>query len=83
MPASTADGESVYRQACALGCEAIVSKRLGSPHKPGRVEHWLKIKNLRRRRLKGEAERGVVVKAAELVVQGDLPALPAQKHFER
>jgi bifunctional non-homologous end joining protein LigD len=25
-----ADGASVYRQACALGCEGIVSKRLGS-----------------------------------------------------
>jgi ATP-dependent DNA ligase len=25
-----ADGERVYRQACALGCEGIVSKRLGS-----------------------------------------------------
>jgi bifunctional non-homologous end joining protein LigD len=26
-----ADGAIVYRQACALGCEGIVSKRLGSP----------------------------------------------------
>ena len=40
-----AAGESVYRHACALGCEGIVSKRLGSPYRAGRVDHWLKIKN--------------------------------------
>jgi bifunctional non-homologous end joining protein LigD len=39
------DGTIVYGQACALGCEGIVSKRLGSPYKPGRSPHWLKIKN--------------------------------------
>jgi bifunctional non-homologous end joining protein LigD len=26
---------------CALGCEGIVSKRLGSPYRSGRVDHWL------------------------------------------
>jgi bifunctional non-homologous end joining protein LigD len=41
----TADGSTVFRHACALGCEAIVSKRLGSHHRSGRVDHWLKIKN--------------------------------------
>jgi len=40
-----ADGAIVYRQACALGCEGIVSKRLGSAYRSGRVDHWLKIKN--------------------------------------
>jgi len=40
-----AEGSIVYRHACALGCEGIVSKRLGSPYRPGRSEHWLKIKN--------------------------------------
>jgi hypothetical protein len=39
------DGESVYRHACALGCEGIVSKRLGSSYRSGRVNDWLKIKN--------------------------------------
>jgi hypothetical protein len=27
------------------GCEGIVSKRLGSPYRSGRVAHWVKIKN--------------------------------------
>jgi ATP-dependent DNA ligase len=35
----------VFRHACALGCEGIVSKRLGSHYQSGRVDHWLKIKN--------------------------------------
>jgi ATP dependent DNA ligase domain len=39
------DGATVFKHACALGCEGIVSKRRGSPYRSGRVEHWLKIKN--------------------------------------
>jgi bifunctional non-homologous end joining protein LigD len=31
------DGDSVYRQACKLGCEGIVSKRLGSTYRSGRA----------------------------------------------
>ena len=32
------EGATVFRQACALGCEGIVSKRLGSPYRSGRAE---------------------------------------------
>ena len=39
------DGEIVFQHACKLGCEGIVSKRLGSPYRSGRSPHWLKIKN--------------------------------------
>jgi hypothetical protein len=39
------DGAMIYKHACALGCEGIVSKRLGSPYRAGRSAHWLKIKN--------------------------------------
>jgi bifunctional non-homologous end joining protein LigD len=39
------DGATVFKHACALGCEGIVCKRRGSPYRSGRVEHWLKIKN--------------------------------------
>ena len=41
----TADGAIVYRQACALGCEGIVSKRLGSSYRSGRADCWVKVKN--------------------------------------
>jgi ATP-dependent DNA ligase len=40
-----ANGAIVYRQASALGCEGIVSKRLGSPYRSGRADCWLKVKN--------------------------------------
>jgi bifunctional non-homologous end joining protein LigD len=39
------DGTTVYREACKLGCEGIVSKRLGSPYRSGRSPHWVKVKN--------------------------------------
>ena len=41
----TGDGAIIYKHACALGCEGIVSKRLGSSYRPGRVVSWLKVKN--------------------------------------
>ena len=48
--------ETVYREACALGCEGIVSKRLGSPYKSGRSAHWLKVKNPAAPAVRREAE---------------------------
>jgi bifunctional non-homologous end joining protein LigD len=39
------DGATVFREACRLGCEGIVSKRLGSPYRSGRTQHWIKVKN--------------------------------------
>jgi hypothetical protein len=38
-------GDIVYQQACKLGCEGFVSKRLGSPYRSGRSRQWLKVKN--------------------------------------
>ena len=39
------DGAIVFKNASALGCEGIVSKRLGTPYRAGRSPHRLKIKN--------------------------------------
>jgi len=50
------DGVTVYKHACTLGCEGIVSKRLGSPYRSGRVDHWLKIKNPASPAVRREAE---------------------------
>jgi bifunctional non-homologous end joining protein LigD len=44
------------KHACKLGCEGIVSKRLGSAYRSGRSPHWLKIKNPRASAVKREAE---------------------------
>jgi bifunctional non-homologous end joining protein LigD len=44
------DGEIVFKHACKLGCEGIVSKRLGSLYRSGRSPHWVKVKNPKARR---------------------------------
>src|SRR5829696_5431682 len=39
------DGQAIFRHACALGLEGIVSKRRDSRYRSGRSLTWLKIKN--------------------------------------
>jgi bifunctional non-homologous end joining protein LigD len=50
------EGAIIYKHACNLGCEGIVSKRLGSTYRSGRVDHWLKIKNPAAPAVRREAE---------------------------
>ena len=50
------DGEIFFKHACKLGCEGIVSKRLGSLYRSGRSPHWVKIKNPRAPAVRREAE---------------------------
>ena len=50
------DGELVFRHACKLGLEGIVSKRLGSRYRCGRSPAWLKMKNPEAPAVKREAE---------------------------
>jgi ATP-dependent DNA ligase len=38
-------GPIVFKYACALGCDRIVSKRRGSRYVTGRSDYWLKVKN--------------------------------------
>jgi ATP-dependent DNA ligase len=49
-------GDVVFRHACQLGFEGIVSKRLGSPYICGRSRTWLKFKNPMAPAVKREAE---------------------------
>ena len=39
------DGEAMFRHACRLGLEGIVSKRRDAPYRSGRSPDWLKVKN--------------------------------------
>jgi ATP-dependent DNA ligase len=50
------DGDIVFRQACRLGCEGIVSKQLGSAYRSGRSKHWVKVKNPAAPAVQREAE---------------------------
>jgi bifunctional non-homologous end joining protein LigD len=49
-------GDVVFRHACKLGLEGIVSKKLGSPYRSGRSRHWVKSKNQQHPAVKREAE---------------------------
>ena len=40
-----ADGEAMFRHACGLGLEGIVSKRATSRYRSGRCAAWVKVKN--------------------------------------
>src|SRR5262245_48839510 len=50
------DGETIFRHACKLGLEGIVSKRKDSPYRSGRSADWLKMKNPEAPAMKREAE---------------------------
>jgi len=50
------DGEMVFSEACRMGLEGIVSKRLGSPYQSGQSRHWLKSKNPASEAVRREAE---------------------------
>ncbi len=39
------DGPAMFRHACAMGLEGIVSKRRDRPYRSGRSLDWLKVKN--------------------------------------
>jgi bifunctional non-homologous end joining protein LigD len=49
-------GDVVFRHACKMGLEGIVSKRLGSRYRSGRTNDWLKFKNPEAPAVKREAE---------------------------
>jgi bifunctional non-homologous end joining protein LigD len=40
-----ARGELVFQQACAMGLEGIVSKRLTALYRSGPSRDWIKVKN--------------------------------------
>jgi bifunctional non-homologous end joining protein LigD len=39
------DGVTVFAQACRMGLEGIISKRVDSPYRSGRSSDWIKTKN--------------------------------------
>ena len=50
------DGPTVFRHACNMGLEGIVSKRRDSPYRSGRSPDWLKSKNPASEAVRREAE---------------------------
>jgi bifunctional non-homologous end joining protein LigD len=39
------DGAIIFAHPCKLGCEGMVSKRLGSTYRSGRSKQWVKVRN--------------------------------------
>ena len=42
---SAEHGEAMFRHACTMGLEGIISKKLTSRYKSGACRSWLKVKN--------------------------------------
>jgi hypothetical protein len=38
-------GQYLFRHACLMGLEGLVSKHRDRPYRPGRSPHWIKVKN--------------------------------------
>jgi ATP-dependent DNA ligase len=38
-------GPDLFRAACNMGLEGLVSKRSDRPYREGRSPHWIKVKN--------------------------------------
>jgi ATP-dependent DNA ligase len=38
------DGATIFRHACRMGLEGIVSKRLSAPYRSGPSRDWIKVK---------------------------------------
>ena len=38
-------GPDLFRHACLMGLEGLVSKHRDRPYRPGRSQHWVKVKN--------------------------------------
>jgi ATP-dependent DNA ligase len=53
----------VFRHACKLGLEGIVSKRKDSPYRSGRSPDWLKMKNPEAPAVKREAAMAAFAKS--------------------
>jgi hypothetical protein len=75
-------GLTVFQHACKLGCEGIVSKRLGSRYRSGRSPDWLKFKNPAAPAVKREAEEewGKTPRKSQPQMSGP-PESPAGRTF--
>jgi hypothetical protein len=57
------DGETIFSVSVPLGCEVIVSKRLGSPHRSGRSKYRVKVKNQKHQPTRGSGGLAVTANA--------------------
>jgi ATP-dependent DNA ligase len=54
-------GPDLFRAACDMGLEGLVSKRRDRPYQAGRSKHWVKVKNRKHPAMRsGDGESGRV-----------------------
>ena len=70
------DGEAMFRHACAMGLEGIVSKRVDSRYKSGRCDAWVKVKNPAYERRDGRVAQRIEHQPSKLRGAGSSPAAP-------
>ena len=71
-----ADGEGMFRHACRLGLEGIVSKRAASRYRSGRCASWVKVKNPP---MSGDrSEFGTILKESYMTQDEQLPLASGQ-----
>ncbi len=63
-------GPDLFRHACQLGLEGLVSKLRDRPYRPGRSPHWVKVKN------RAHPAWGRVMGPASIDVQRRPPRVP-------
>jgi bifunctional non-homologous end joining protein LigD len=66
------EGEGLFKHACLMGLEGIISKRADRPYRSGRYDDWLKIKCVQRQEfvVTGYLRRSDDPKAAGALVLG-------------
>jgi bifunctional non-homologous end joining protein LigD len=76
------DGDVLFAHACKLGCEGIVSKRIGSPYRSGRSAHWVKVKNPKAPAVKREADEDGEITANRRVLERTRSKTDAGTYFQ-
>jgi ATP-dependent DNA ligase len=77
------DGDMVYRQACRLGCEGIVSNRLGLAYRSGRSKQWIKLKNPAAPAVAREVEEDWDVKRAKAARSAKTCFVAVRKNLQK
>jgi hypothetical protein len=75
------DGETVFRHACKLGLEGIVSKRKNSPYRFGRSPDWLKSAGREARSRGGLGKRAVTELERKHLVETDRQIAECKAHI--
>jgi bifunctional non-homologous end joining protein LigD len=67
-------GPDLFRAACRMGLEGLVSKRRDRPYQAGRSKHWVKVKNRQHPAMSRVMEPRMAMPRGALLAYSNLPA---------